>query len=199
MTGIGNDIKAALCGAALALSVAGQAGATGEPAETLSWAFQAGVMTNGRAPDAVQPGRVDLVDHYMLGFILGYNRRIADTRFSFGVELQANAHLGSQDFYEVVLPVSLRYHPEASWWDAFDSVAFGLGYSQYSEISELERENYDGMSRKGLIYWFLEVEFAELEQGDNLFLRLHHRSNGYGTVEPNGGSNAWLLGFRRAF
>lgn len=185
---------------ALALAtIAGAARATPDADGTWWWAYQTGVMTDGRAGDAIDPGDLELTENYILGGLLGYDRQIGNSRFSFGVEIQANAHFGEQGFYEVVLPVSARYHFENSWWDAFDSVGFGVGYSHYSEISDIERSNYDGESRRNLIYWYLELEFAELKPGDNLFVRLHHRSNGYDTVEPNGGSNAWIVGFRRAF
>jgi len=163
------------------------------------WAYQTGVMTNGRAGDAIDPRDLELTENYVIGGIIGVDHPVGARRFSVGAELQANAHFGEQGFYELVLPVSLRYHFEDSWWGAFDSVGFGLGYSHYSEISKLERSNYDDQSRRNLIYWYVELELAERAAGDNLFIRLHHRSNGYDTVEPNGGSNAWVIGFRRSF
>jgi hypothetical protein len=175
------------------------AAADPDPEGTWYWAYQTGVMTDDRAAEALQPTRTKFVEQYLAGFILGYDRQIADSRFSIGAELQANVHFGDQGFYEFVVPISARYHPKQSWWGAFDSFAFGLGLSHYSEISELERGNYDGQSRRNLIYWYLEVEFAELKPNDNLFVRLHHRSNGYDTLEPNGGSNAIVVGFRRKF
>lgn len=166
---------------------------------TWYWAYQTGVMTDNRAAEALDPTRTELVDNYLAGFVLGYGHQIGDSRFSIGTELQANVHFGKQGFYEFVIPIAARYHPKKSWWGAFDSFAFGLGFSHYSEISKLERDNYNSQSRRNLIYWYLEVEFAELRPGDNLFARLHHRSNGYDTVKPNGGSNALVVGFRRKF
>jgi hypothetical protein len=183
---------------AVGLTVA-RVSATSEPDATWWWAYQTGVMTDDRAAEALNPSRTRFTENYLLGFVLGYDRQIGQSRFSIGAEFQANAHFGDQGFYEIVAPVSVRYHPDQSWGNAFDSFAFGFGYSHYSELSNLELENYDGMSRRNLFYWYLEAEFAELASGDNLFIRLHHRSNAYDTVEPNGGSNVWTIGFRREF
>jgi hypothetical protein len=164
------------------------------------WSLQTGVMTGGRAPEALNPTRLELTDNFVLGAAVGAERMLGESRFALGLEAQALAHFGDQGFYELaVVPLSLRYYFARSPWDAFDSVAFGLGYSHYSELSQLEVANYDGSSRRNLIYWYLDLEFDELENGANLFLRLHHRSNGYDTVEPNGGSNAWIFGIRHRF
>lgn len=165
-----------------------------------TWSFGSfvGVMTDDRASEALNPTRVRFVDQYLAGILLGYDQPLGKSRLSLGFELQAVLHVGDQDFYEIALPVTLRYHPENSWWDAFDSFAFGLGGSHYSQISNLERRIY-GESRRNLFYWFLETEFTTNKPGQTLFARLHHRSNGYGTLEPNGGSNALVFGVRHAF
>ncbi|WP_259650445.1 hypothetical protein [Roseobacter sp. OBYS 0001] len=165
---------------------------------TWSLGYQTGIMTNQRAHDAINPSKVEFVDNYLLGLLAGYDVPIGDSRFSFGIELQANMHFGDQGFYEIVVPVVLRYYPEESWWDAFDSFSFGLGGSHYSEISNVEREKY-GESRRDLVYWFLEAEFATRNADETIFARIHHRSNAFDTLEPNGGSNAFVVGFRRAF
>ncbi|ABG32305.1 hypothetical protein CEP88_03675 [Roseobacter denitrificans] len=165
---------------------------------TWSLGYQTGVMTNQRAHEAINPSVVEFVDSYLLGVLAGYDVPIGESRFSFGIEFQANMHFGDQGFYEIVVPVVLRYHPEESWWDAFDSFSFGLGGSHYSEISNVERENY-GESRRDLVYWFLEAEFATKNADETIFARIHHRSNAFDALEPNGGSNAFVVGFRRAF
>ena len=157
-----------------------------------------GIMTNGKAHEALDPFSVEFVDTYVAGLVLGYERQIGDSKFSFGAEFQTNAHFGQQGFYEIAVPLVLRYHPEKSWWDAFDSFAFALGPSHYSEISELERENY-GQSRRNLFYWYIETEFKTLDPKSSLFARIHHRSNAWDTLEPDGGSNAIVVGFRKKF
>ena len=163
------------------------------------WAgYHTGVMTDGRAHEMFIPNDVELVDAYLAGVIVGYERQIGDSRFSYGAEFQANAHFGQDGFYEIAIPAVLRYHPEKSWWDAFDSFAFALGGSHYSEISALEKEIY-GESRRNLFYWYIETEFKTRDPKSSLFARIHHRSNAWDAVEPNGGSNAFVLGFRKKF
>lgn len=181
-----------------ALLATGPASADVPDQGTWSLGYQTGVMTNQRAHEAINPSEVEFVDSFLLGVLAGYDLPIGDSRFSFGVEFQANMHFGDQGFYEIVVPVVLRYYPEESWWDAFDSFSFGLGGSHYSEISNVERENY-GESRRDLVYWFLEAEFATSNEDETIFARIHHRSNAFDTLEPNGGSNAFVVGFRRAF
>jgi hypothetical protein len=157
-----------------------------------------GIMTDGKAHEALDPFNVEFVDTYLAGLVLGYERRIGNSRFSYGAEFQANAHFGQQGFYEIVVPAVIRYHPKDSWFDAFDSFAFALGPSHYSEISDLERDNY-GESRRNLFYWYVETEFKTSDPKSSLFARVHHRSNAWDAVEPNGGSNALVIGFRKKF
>jgi hypothetical protein len=192
-------MRSTVLGAALCLNAA-SAAADNKADGTWWWAYQTGVMTDGRASEALQPWRTEFVDYYMIGLSLGYDLPIANSNFTIGAEIQTNAHFGNQGYYELVgVPIALRYHPDNSWWGAFESFAFGLGYSHNSELSRLELDNYDGETRRNLFYWYLEVEFAELAPGDSFFMRLHHRSNAYDTVTPNGGSNALIVGFRRGF
>lgn len=160
--------------------------------------YQTGVMTDGRAHEMFIPSELEFVDAYLAGLVVGYERQYGDSRFSYGLELQVNSHFGQDSFYEIVLPAVIRYHPEKSWWNAFDSFAFALGGSHYSKTSQLERDNY-GESRRNLVYWYIETEFKTQDPKSSLFARIHHRSNAWGALEPNGGSNAFVLGFRRKF
>ncbi|MGA9254566.1 MAG: hypothetical protein WBV71_19240 [Roseobacter sp.] len=107
-----------------------------------SFGYQTGVMTNGRAHEMFIPSDLEFVDAYLAGFVLGYERQISDSKFSYGVEFQVNGHFGQDSFYEIVVPAIVRYHPEKSWWDAFDSFAFALGGSHNSKRSQLEIFNY---------------------------------------------------------
>lgn len=164
------------------------------------WSFghQTGVMTDGRAHEMLIPSELEFVDAYLAGLVLGYERQYKNTRFSYGAEVQVNGHFGQDSFYEIAVPAIVRYHPEKSWWDAFDSFAFALGGSHYSQTSQLERDNY-GESRRNLFYWYIETEFKTKDPKSSLYARIHHRSNAWDSVEPNGGSNALVIGFRRKF
>lgn len=163
-----------------------------------SFGYQTGVMTDGKAHEMFIPSALEFVDAYLAGLVLGYERQISNTRYSYGVEVQVNGHFGQDSFFEIAVPVILRYHPEKSWWDAFDSFAIALGGSHYSHISRLERENY-GTSRRDLVYWYVETEFKTKDPQSSVYARIHHRSNAWGTFDPNGGSNALVIGFRRKF
>jgi hypothetical protein len=187
--------------AALAALTLGPAPAAAEPDPPgrWSWAVQAGAMTDGRAEDMLVPGRAALVGDHLAGIVLGYDRRIGAGGLSWGAELQANLHSGDDPLAEIVLPLSLRYRPEREWFGAVGSVAFGLGYSVYSDEARVELDLYGGQARRGLVYWYLEAETSEVAPGRTLFVRLHHRSDGFGTLSPEGGSNAWVAGFRREF
>lgn len=186
-----------LC-AGLAL-IATQAKADPDPDGKWWLGYQTGVYAKGTAFNATNPATTELVNRYLIGLNFGYDKQIGQSPFEWGIEFQANYQFGAQDLYELVLPVSLRYHPSFTWSEPYvDSVGFGLGMSYYNKQSTLEMEKY-GQTRKDYVYWYIEIEFAELKPGDNLYLRLHHRSNAFGALEPNGGSNAFVVGFRRSF
>ena len=163
-----------------------------------SFGYQTGVMTDGKAHEMLLPKELEFVDAYLAGLVLGYERQFGNTRFSYGAEVQVNGHFGQDSFYEIAVPAILRYHPKESWWDAFDSFAFALGGSHYSKTSQLERDNY-GESRRNLFYWYIETEFKTKDPKSSVYARIHHRSNAWDSVEPNGGSNAFVIGFRRKF
>lgn len=163
-----------------------------------SLAFFTGAMTNNVAAEAINPDKLSFSDNYVSGVILAYDYALGDSKWSLGAELQLNWHYGNQNFGEVAIPVVVRYRPDLQWFSSFNSFSFGLGGSGYTDISELETE-LAGSSRKTLIYWFLDAEFEIRNPRDSVFVRLHHRSDGYGTLEPAAGSNALVIGFRRAF
>jgi hypothetical protein len=54
-------------------------------------------------------------------------------------------------------------------------------------------------SSKWLIYWFLELTFGPPTANWEVLTRLHHRSNGFGLVAEDGGSNAVCAGLRYRF
>jgi hypothetical protein len=58
----------------------------------------------------------------------------------------------------------------------------------------------NGAVRKSLIYWYLEVDhLIGPEKASSAFLRLHHRSSGYGAMGNSGSSNALVIGVRHNF
>ena len=82
--------------------------------------------------------------------------------------------------------------------ERLDSLAFGLGMSHTTEVPIVEIETRGG-SRRNLIYWMLESEFATSDPARRWFVRIHHRSDAWGTLEPEGGSNAIAIGIRQDF
>ncbi|MFK7764133.1 MAG: hypothetical protein AB8B62_12795 [Roseobacter sp.] len=137
------------------------------------------------------------IDNYLVGYALTYDHPL-NARWSVGAELQFTYHFGDQTYGEVGLPFTLRYRPERPWPRPVEALAFGLGMSHATKIPQVEIEKDDG-SRRNLFYWLAEVEFKTDDPGRTWFVRIHHRSNAWGVLEPNGGSNALALGIRHDF
>lgn len=176
--------------------VAAQSGQTG--AGQWSLAVQAGRMTNNGIDEVFLPGRVNFADQRFAGLLLGYEVPLRDARWEMGVEVQLNRHFGKDTFEELVVPATIRYSPARPWWSAIDSFAFGLGLSYATETPQLEILRRGG-SQRALIYFSLESAFSVGRGDDAVFLRLHHRSDGYGLFAEDSGSNAFAVGYRKAF
>lgn len=142
------------------------------------------------------PGKTEFDNNNLAGFALAYEHRIANTRWSVGFELQITQHFGSQEYLEIGLPATVRYRPKKSWLKSVESFAFGLGGSHTTEVPFVEIETRGG-SRRNLIYWMLETEFQANKLGDSWFFRIHHRSDAWGLLKPEGGSNALAIWFRK--
>ena len=182
-------VTVAFC--ALATPLAAQQGAwTG--------AVFGGVLTSNDFEEVFQPNQIDFVDSQIAGVILGYELRLPDDRWTLGAELQVVKHFGIQTHTEINVPVVLRYHPRNPWPRPLESVAFGIGGSHATALPQVEINN-DGATRRNLIYWLFEVEFTTPQPSDTVFLRLHHRSDAFGLLDPPAGSNAVVFGLRRAF
>jgi fatty-acid desaturase len=54
-------------------------------------------------------------------------------------------------------------------------------------------------SSQWLIYWFGELTLGPPTANWEAIMRLHHRSDGFGTVADDGGSNALCAGIRYRF
>jgi hypothetical protein len=94
--------------------------------------------------------------------------------------------------------LTIRYRPEKPWPKQFEAVAFGLGMSHATEIPQVEIDKGDD-SRRNLFYWFFETEFRTDNPKRSWFIRIHHRSDAWRTLTPEGGSNAIALGIRQDF
>ncbi len=196
-----NRIKNLLCLIPPLLIIASTTLAQSEGAtNSLRWSINGylGAMTTNKADELVNPEELEFDSNNLAGFALAYDRTINISRFSLGFELQVTRHFGSQEYYEIGVPITIRYRPENPWLEMIESFAFGLGGSHTTEVPQVEIDTNDG-SRRNLIYWMLETEFQTRTPGDTWFFRIHHRSDAWGLLEPEGGSNAMALGFRRVF
>lgn len=190
----------AFVSAASALFAADAAFAETPVSRNTSWSLAGylGAMTTNRADELLQPGELEYDSYNLAGLALAYDRPLGNSRWSAGFEIQLTQHFGSQEYLEIGLPVTIRYRPENPWLKSVESFAFGLGGSHSTEVPQIEVETRGG-SRRNLIYWMLEAEFRTKKPGDSWFFRIHHRSDAWGLLEPEGGSNALAIGLRRKF
>ncbi|BBO69400.1 hypothetical protein DSCA_33300 [Desulfosarcina alkanivorans] len=72
------------------------------------------------------------------------------------------------------------------------------GPSHATRVPEIELETNSDSSR-WLIYWFGELTLGPPTRGWELLFRLHHRSDGFGTIAADGGSDAVCAGVRFRF
>ena len=158
----------------------------------------AGTMTKAEWEKIFDPGELEFAGSHLIGFALGWDRPIGDSRYSIGFEAQAVAHFGRQDHLEFNLPLVLRYTPPQPRRFRFKSVAFGIGPSHATKIPQVEIDR-KGESQRDLIYWMAEVEFTRPQPDQSLYVRLHHRSDGFGYYDVNSGSTGLVLGWRKAF
>ncbi|WP_299546452.1 hypothetical protein [uncultured Tateyamaria sp.] len=155
-----------------------------------------GTLTKNRWHDALRPQQVEFADSYMIGGALGWDRRIGASRFRYGIEAQLAAHFGRQDHLELSVPVVLRYVPDQG--APLRSVGAGLGLSYASQVPQVEIDR-NGASQRFFVHWMAEIEFATPDPDRTAFLRVHHRSDGYGVFEVDAGSTGFVLGLRHRF
>lgn len=125
--------------------------------------------------------------------------RFFDGKLSCELEVQVGKYFGDQEHWELNLPLlGFRLH-RFPWDDHLaTSLAWGIGPSYATRVPEVELETNDDSSR-WLIYWFGEVTLGPPSAGWDVLLRLHHRSDGFGSVANDGGSNLLGTGFRFRF
>jgi len=175
----------------------GIAAAGGKAAAADQLMIYGGVQAkNGWEDVLTEPGTWDFYDDGLVGLAYAHQWHAAEPGWSLGFEAQANLHFGGQSYLELNLPVVLRYAPP--WRIPIRSFAYGLGPSVTSSVPEIEIDK-GGDSQRVLFYWYMEAEFGHRGQQLSGFVRLHHRSNGFGTFDKPGSSNAVVLGLRRYF
>jgi hypothetical protein len=157
-----------------------------------------GVMTDNRWEEVFIPGEVDFRDTGLVAIAL--SRKIWDYKDKLSIEIEGQVvrYFGDQENWEFNLPIVFRWH--AFPWDKWveTSFAFGIGPSYASEVpvEEIARE---GSSEQLLVHWFAELEFGPPASLWSGILRLHHRSEAYGLVADEGGSNSLTAGIKRRF
>lgn len=140
---------------------------------------------------------VSFRDAYLAGIAL--SREIAGTEnWALEIEGQTVKHAGAQTHWEFNAALVARWRG-LPWKDTVPtSLAFGIGPSYATSVPS-EEVARDGESARLLLYWVAEVEVGLPDQPWSGIARLHHRSNAYGVVADNGGSNWITLGVRRRF
>ncbi len=186
---------------ALALTVCPAAPSEAQPKAEydLSFSIYGGVMTDGDWIEAVS-GQAGLEDSYLLSGAAGWTfYRPANRMWSLELEANVARHFGIQDHFEFNAPV-LNVRWEALPWDsALDtSLAFGIGPSFATTTPEYERIR-KGDSNPVMLFWHIEAAFGLPGSPWSTFVRLHHRSTGYGMFAEDGGSNILCLGLRYEF
>ena len=160
----------------------------------------AGRMTSNNWDDFLHySGGVDFKDSYMITAALARRIGTYGDKASFEIEGQIVKHFNVQTHWELNALVAARW--EAFWWDHVldTSVAFGLGPSYATDTPEIEIIN-DGDTARLLIYWMFELAVGLPNYPRvALITRVHHRSNAFGWVAENGGSNALAMGLKWRF
>ena len=168
-------------------------------AQDYALTIYAGRLTTEKWEQAILPG-ADFADATIVVAAGSWTvARFFDGKLSCELEAQVGKYFGDQDHWEFNLPIiGFRWHRFP--WDRYvaTSFAWGIGPSYATEIPPIEIETSDSSSR-WLIYWYGELTLGPPAAGWEVMLRLHHRSDGFGTVAEDGGSNAVCGGIRYRF
>jgi hypothetical protein len=160
----------------------------------------AGRMTSNNWDEFIHDtGGLDFKDSYLVTAALARRIGTYGDKASFEIEGQIVKHFNIQTHWELNALVAARW--EAFWWDHVldTSVAFGLGPSYATDKPEIEIAN-DGDTARFLIYWMFELAVGLPDYPRvALITRIHHRSNAFGWVADNGGSNVLALGLKWRF
>jgi len=160
----------------------------------------AGRLTSNNWEDFItNSGGLDFKNSYLVTAALARRIGTYGDKASFEIEGQIVKHFNVQTHWELNALVAARW--EAFWWDDVldTSVAFGLGPSYATDEPEIEILN-DGDTSQFLIYWMFELAVGLPDYPRvALIARIHHRSNAFGWVADNGGSNALAVGLKWRF
>lgn len=169
------------------------------PAQDFSVAAYGGQLTREKWEGTFSSG-AEFADATIIVAAVSWTAyRFFDSRLSWELEGQVGKYFGDQKHWEFNLPIlGLRWH-RFPWDDHLaTSLAWGIGPSYATRIPEIELETNDDSSH-WLIYWFGELALGPPTAKWEVLLRLHHRSDGFGTVADDGGSNALCAGIRFQF
>jgi hypothetical protein len=168
-------------------------------AQDFAMAIYGGQLTREKWEGSITPG-ADFADATIVVAAATWDLfRFFDEKLSCELEVQIGKYFGDQDHWEFNLPIfGIRWHRFP--WDRYvaTSFAWGIGPSYATSIPKIELETNESSSR-WLIYWFGELTFGPPSANWEVLMRLHHRSNGFGLVAEDGGSNAIGAGLRYHF
>jgi hypothetical protein len=136
-------------------------------------------------------------------WVTGISRTICQRSENLSVEAELNVarHSRGQSHFEFNSAVNLRWH--AFPWDDYlnTSLAYGLGPSYAVKHPEIEKRPERNSSRL-LLFMLAELAFAPSEYRNipwETFIRIHHRSAGFGAFSRAKGSNFITTGIRYHF
>jgi hypothetical protein len=168
-------------------------------ADDFAVALYAGQLTKEKWENSILPG-AEFADASIVVASASWTYfRLLHGSLSFELEGQLGKYFGEQDNWEINMPIlGFRWH-RFPWDDHLaTTIAWGIGSSYATQVPKVELEtNYS--SNKWLIYWFLELTFGPPTKNWEVLMRLHHRSDGFGLVAEDGGSNAVCTGLRYRF
>ena len=168
-------------------------------AQDVALAVYGGRLTRDKWESAISP-TTDFADATIMVTSFSWTAyRFLDGNLSCEWEAQAGKYVGDQDHWEFNLPIlAFRWHRFP--WDQHlaTSFAWGIGPSYATRVPKIEIETNDS-SNRWLVYWFGELTLGPPTAGWEVLIRLHHRSDAFGIVADDGGSNALCAGVRWRF
>jgi hypothetical protein len=168
-------------------------------AENFSLSVYAGRMTSEHWHETLSDS-VDYEDAY-IGVLAGAwtFKRYFEQALSLELEAQVAKHFGDQDNWEFNLPVLALRWSRFPWSRKLStSFAWGIGPSYATETPDKEVE-INGESERWMVYWYGELTFGPPQGRWALLVRLHHRSEAFGVVASEGGSNTLAAGLKYYF